>query len=139
VPRTPATGCPASSTGGPLDNIDRSRARLVGTIDGHDVYLAPGPDDSLCVLDVEEGAVGGTCAARETIKDHPVYSAWRDGDSTTATVVVPVADAYDSADVDGQPVDVVDNVAWTQVHVGKGTIRLQGDGQTLEGELNLSD
>lgn len=125
-----------SRASGPLASVAPASARLVGSIDGHDVYLAPGPEGSTCVLDVQGGDVGGTCAAQDTIKNKPTYSAWRDGSSDTATVVVPVPDAYDRVTVDGQDVPVANNVALTHAHVGQGSIKLEGD-STLEGSLDL--
>lgn len=135
-PHSTGDRLPARSSG-PLAAVDPSSARKVGRIDGHDVYLAPGPDGGLCILDVEGGGVGGACSPRGAMKDRPMYSAWRDGESTTATVVVAVPDQYEHATVAGDEVPVNNNVALTHAHLGKSTIELSGEQGTVEGELGL--
>lgn len=122
---------------GPLASVDPASARLVGTVDGHDVYLAPGPDDSVCILDVEGDSVGGTCAAQDTIKNQPMFSAWRDGEATTATVVVAVPDEYTTATVAGDSIPVANNVGLAHARLGKSSIKLSGDEGTLESELDV--
>jgi hypothetical protein len=137
-PEKPADRLPASSGSGPLGAIDRDAARLVGAIDGRSVYLAPGPEDTVCVLDAaDDGSLGGSCSPRDAIRDRPTYTAWSEGDSDAVAVAVPVPDAYDRAEIDGRAVPVSDNVALTRVRPGTGAVRLSGDDATLEGDLDV--
>lgn len=129
---------PAKTHGGPLGAIDPDSARLVGTVDGHDVYMAPGPDDSVCLLDRDEqGYLGGGCMVRDSIKNGGAFTAWRDGDSGDYTVAIPVADAYDTAQVDGRTLPVQNNVALGHAPAGKGKMELKGDDATLENDIDL--
>jgi hypothetical protein len=138
-PEKPNDRLPANSGSGPLGGIDRDRARLVGAIDGRDVYLAPGPEGMVCVLDADaDGSLGGGCTPRDAMRDRPTYTAWSRGDTDSVTVAVPVPDAYDRAEIDGKAVPVRDNIALTRVHAGKGTVRLAGEQGKLEGDLDVA-
>jgi hypothetical protein len=129
---------PASSGSGPLSAIDRDSARLVGSVDGQRLYMAPGPDDSVCVLAGGDGSLGGGCSGRRTIAHRPGYVAWRDGNANDATVVVLVPDQYETAEVGGRAVAVRDNVAVAHVPAGRRTpLELDGDHGALEGDLDL--
>jgi hypothetical protein len=135
-PERPGDVLPASHRSGPLAAIDRHSARRVGTIDGHAVYLAPGPGHTVCVVDVDRQGVGAGCAARGTMTARPAYVAWRDGDAATATAVVLVPDAYDTAEIDGRRIAVHDNVALGRLSPGRHEVELEG-AATLEGPLDL--
>jgi hypothetical protein len=138
-PEKPNDRLPANSGSGPLQGIDPDTARLVGAIDGRDVYLAPGPEGTLCVLDVDDdGSLGGGCSPRDAMRDRPTYTAWSRGDSDSVTVAVPVPDAYDRAEIAGKAVPVRDTIALTNVLAGQSTVRLAGEQGTLEGDLDLA-
>lgn len=129
---------PANSHGGPLGAIDPDSARLVGNIDGHDVYMAPGPEDTVCLLDEDQqGYLGGGCMARDSIQNGEAFTGWRDGPSGEFTVVIPVADAYDTAEVDGRTLPVQNNVALGHAPAGKGKMELKGPDATLESDISL--
>jgi hypothetical protein len=131
---------PADSGTGPLGAVRRDSPRLVGTVDGKHVYVAPSSDDSICVLADDGDGLTAGCPARRTIKNRPSYVAWREGNARDVTVVLLTPDQYDVARVAGEAVPVHDNVALTHAPVGgHSALELDGEQGSLEGDLNLSD
>lgn len=126
---------------------DPGAARYVGELAGHDVYIAPGADDTTCFIDTNPAAdpnyVGYACIEQDSLQRQASYAAF--GGSGGVNVIVPVADAYDTADVavGGKRVKVKakDNVALIEAMPTEGgTVTVTGeDVDPLEGEVQFGD